>query len=234
MLKRLQQLVFGKTAADFPPITERVVRLASDTTVVVKIKDKGQDTSGRGQGVLIAPDVILTAAHVFRDADGPRNIDIIRPMTKEVGKIERIASFNHSEVCFVFLRHDMTPPYAAVETMGSCEKNMPVVLPYFFSRSMSKGAAAEKFKRGKFESLHDTGTVTKVRDLCMLGEKRDVFLATVFNLQSVPGESGGPLINGAGKVVSVLSGGTDVEASGPTLAEIHDRMVQAGLSSLRP
>jgi S1-C subfamily serine protease len=140
---------------------------------------------GRGSGVMLAPDKIVTNCHVIAGSYQPRSIMAINGVTREVVYPEKIAILSDSEdVCL--LHAPGAPEYVA--NWGSAN-TMPIGAPTY----------TVSFP-GRDDWQWSPGNLVSRENISGL----DVLLTSNY---CRPGVSGGPLFDEQGNVIGITSAG---------------------------
>jgi len=168
----------------YEQVSDSVVTIKTQS---IKLEDSGVTaTPGVGSGILIEPTLVLTAAHVVKEADlifvhFKDGIDIM-------GKV--VTTVEQSDAGLI--RLDEPHPTAMPVTLGDSDSvktgsNVFIIgAPYGIEQTLSVGIVSGRMSRGNM----DDGTNVE-------------FIQTDTAIN--PGNSGGPMFNAEGEVIGIVS-----------------------------
>jgi len=199
-------------AALYEQVSDSVVTVKTQT---IKLEDSGiTATPGTGSGILLEPTLVLTAAHVVKQAD------LISVHFKDgvdiMGKV--VATVEQSDTGLIRLAEPH--PTAKPVTLGDSDRVKTgssvfiIGAPYGIEQTLSVGIVSGRMSRGIMED----GTNLE-------------FLQTDTAIN--PGNSGGPMFNAEGEVVGIVSfimstgGGFDGVGFASAINSAHHTVTQS-------
>lgn len=220
MLKFFKSFLPKKVESNFSAITpEKSEHVASISAVILN--------EGVGHGFLISSDTLVTLKHNF-PITSPKKATVIRPNTQESAKIKSFKFFDNSDIAFLKLNKKLKGPYAQFDFNEHAQKKMPIVVADFISQhEQSIQTVFDAVRLGDYVSLTKKGKVLLPSTPIKVPDGK-ILNVTLFNAISVKGVSGAPIINGNGKVISILQGGKHSTSSGCTSQELYHYLKEYG------
>lgn len=146
---------------------------------------------GHGSGVMVGPDLVLTAAHVV---DSPGAFKIKTPDGAE-HTVEVLWRSPSRDSALLLITDGAKLPYAELACRAA-ELDEPVTL------IGNQGVARFRVSHGTVSSVH-------ALDFGPLAPDEQLYKGTPLNIAAGPGDSGGPVFDAEGHVLGLLQGGAD-------------------------
>jgi S1-C subfamily serine protease len=196
-------LAAAADSGDIQSASRSVVRIAVFTS-----SPDGQSFAGHGSGIVVAPNMILTNAHVVADPSFDEDTSFIvipsEGKTNHPAHVVKVAS--GSDLALVQLDDDARLPAASLFTGKVADGADVFAIGY-------PGSVDVALQQADADTLHPQAPI-KTRGTVSAGRSGKDVDTLLHTAPIAPGNSGGPLTDSCGRVVGVNSFGSTSEGGG--------------------
>jgi serine protease Do len=190
-------------SGDIQTASRSVVRVA-----VFKSTPDGQEFAGHGSGIVVAPNIILTNAHVVADPEleGDTSFIVVpsEGKTNHPARVLKVAS--GSDLALIQLEDDAKLPIATFYTGKVADGADVFAIGY-------PGSVDMALQQDDADTLHPQSPI-KTRGSVSAGRTGKAVDTVLHTAPIAPGNSGGPLTDACGRVIGINSFGSISESGG--------------------
>lgn len=217
-------IILNSIAIRLASTNQEAARKAHNSSILILTND-----DGHGTGVLVKPDIVLTANHNFDETKVKRST-ILHPHAKRKAKIRGVIRYPKIDVAVLKLDRSLRgSDCAQIDFETEIENTQS---PVFALKAAFKFAVgAKRADVLNFQNIHQK--IKKGLLVIPEGEikvESSLILSSVFHMHSVEGESGAAIFSmQTGKVLTLNAAGGRSSVSGPAIRLFRDVMKQLDL-----